>query len=612
MYYYEVALLGLRLGALTYECAERIDLGCLVKVSVRGKQAYAVVIKEAPKPEFKCVQILEKSSKRLSADQITVGDFIAKYYVCELGIALALFEPFDDAMPYTESFETPKEPHVLSQKQLKAYEFCKSQDTSLIFGDTGSGKTEIYIKLIIDTLESGKSAIFLLPEIALTPQIQKRLKKVFGSAVAVWHSKQSKKNKEETLKNILNGTIRVIAGPRSSLFLPLTHLGLIIVDEEHDDSFKSQSSPRYNARDLSIYIGRKIGAKVVLGSATPSLASYKNIPFTRLKGGHFEASKKFVFSPKSAELDDDMVRTIEKTLSNESSQAIVFLPTRANFKYIVCNDCHKSIECPYCSVAMSLHASERLLKCHYCGFSEYMPPSCPSCKTGMLGFHRLGTTEVYEELSARMKGKIFAKFDRDEITTETKLKKTLDAFNKGEIDVLIGTQMLSKGHDYHGVDLAVILGLDSILAQSDFRARERAMSLLVQISGRAGRKRSAKVYVQTLNGEFFSSYLDDYERFLKDELQTRKLYPPFTKLARLTISDTNAERAKQKTMTKANELKNAAVEIVGYGEAKIAKIGGKYRFDILLRHGDSKALLQAIYSVLDDSFEVDMDPLSFT
>jgi len=612
MHYYEIALLGLKLGVLTYESQDEIDIARVVKLSIRGKHAHGVIVKNVEKPSFKCQQIIEITSKKFSAEQVGIADFIAKYYVCELGEALSLFESFDDEVAYGAVFEEPKEPHALSDKQTSAYEFCQQHETSLIFGDTGSGKTELYIKLIIDTLRDGKSAILLLPEISLTPQIQKRLKKVFGTTVALWHSKQGKKHKTDTLKGILDGSIRIVAGPRSALFLPMTRLGLIIVDEEHDDSFKSQSRPRYNARDLAIYIGKKVGAKVVLGSATPSLASYKNIPFIRLRGGHFEASKKFIFSPKSAELDDDIVRTVEKTLVKESSQAIIFLPTRANFKYIVCNDCHKSIECPYCSVAMSLHANERLLKCHYCGFSEYMPPSCPSCKTGMLGFHRLGTTEVYEELSGRLSGKVFAKFDRDEITTETKLKKTLDAFNKGEIDALVGTQMLSKGHDYHGVDLAVILGLDSILAGSDFRARERAMSLLVQIAGRAGRKNDAKIYVQTLNADFFTSYLDDYERFLADEMRIRRLYPPFTKLARLTISDTNQERAKQKTTAKANELKGAAVEIVGYGEAKIAKIGGKYRFDILIRHEDSKELLKAIYSVLDDTFEVDMDPLSFT
>jgi len=612
MYYYKIAPLKLRLSPLTYETDKKVEIGSYVNVKIKSKEIVGVITKEVEKPAFKCQKIDEITGYFLPKERVEIANFIATYYMCELSEALELFEPFYTTGSKQVVFKQ-KSSFKLSSEQLSAFEFCKSRDISLLFGDTGSGKTEIYIRLIEESLREGKNAILLLPEISLTPQIQKRLKAVFGDTVALWHSKQTKKTKTQILESIRSGLIRVIVGPRSALFLPIEKLGIIIVDEEHDDAFKSEQRPRYNARDMAIFIGRKLNAKVVLGSATPSLASYKNIPHFRLKGGFFESKKRFIFVKKTGEIDETLLSHLLKTLSNTGSQAIIFLPTRANFKYVICNNCSKSVECPFCSVSMSLHLGEKQLKCHYCGFSQYIPNNCPTCNDGLLGFHRIGTSEVLSELESRFKDKKFAKFDRDEITTETKLKKTLDAFNNGEIDVLIGTQMLSKGHDYHNVDTAIILGLDSILTQNDFRAKERALSLLVQISGRAGRKKDATVLIQTLNHEFFTKYLNDYELFLKDELEFRqKLYPPFKRLARIIFSDKNRQKAEEKMSQTLMALKRTNIEIVGHGEAAIAKIGGKYRFDILLRSDEAKGLLNAIYSLEVFDFETDIDPLSFT
>ncbi|HHD83406.1 MAG TPA: primosomal protein N', partial [Campylobacteraceae bacterium] len=432
---------------------------------------------------------------------------------------------------------------ALSAKQQQAYDFVRSHETALLFGDTGSGKTEIYMKLLEDVINEGKSAIFLMPEISLTPQMQKRLKKKFGDMVAIWHSKITKKSKEKIIAGIERGEVRILAGARSTLFVPLPDLGAIIVDEEHDDSYKASNRPRYHARDVAIYMGRVLGAKVVLGSATPSLTSYHKFPFFRLRETFFDTQKSIIFTHEEEGISERIMHELSQTLA-QNHQAIIFLPTRANYKYLTCIDCGKFVECPFCSVGMSIHRERNALRCHYCNYMQRIPSECPACGGRHLKTNRMGTAQVVMELSEKFPEKRFVKFDRDEVTTQTKLKKILKAFNDHEIDVLVGTQMLSKGHDYHDVRLAVVFGIDTILAQADFRARERAMSLLLQVAGRSGRKGEGKVIVQTANAEFFAHYIDDYEKFLKEELASREgLYPPFRKLMKFMIAHKSKAKA---------------------------------------------------------------------
>ncbi len=611
MNYYEVAVTGHNLGALTYEFEGEIDEGRVVAVKVARKAKQGVVLKKTDKPEFRTSKIEECLDVYFSAEQLALAKFIASYYVCETAVALGLFEPFTNVLSEQKALQVSAN-ITLSNAQQKAYEFLKSENIGLIFGDTGSGKTEVYMKLIEDVVNEGKSVIFLMPEISLTPQMLKRLKSKFGALVGVWHSKQSKKAKIELLEKIRNGEIKIAAGPRSALFLPMHNVGLIVVDEEHDDSYKSSSSPRYNAKDMATVYAKSLGAKCVLGSATPSLASYKNYPFFRLKESFFEGKKEFVFAPKETEIDEFILSNIKKT-AKKGGQTILFLPTRANFKYMICKNCGKGVECPFCSVSMSLHLNSGLLKCHYCGYAEKINYSCPHCGHGELGVFRMGTQEAVDKLTEGLPELSIAKFDRDEITTQKKLEGALKEFEEGKVSVLVGTQMLSKGHDYHAVSLAVVLGLDSILAQNDFRARERALSLLVQISGRAGRKENAKVIVQTLNGEFFQSYIRDYELFLKDEIKMREgLYPPHTRMARLLFAGKDMAKTESAMLKTVQKLKSTNIEIVGHGEAGIGKIAEKHRFDILVRDSSAQTLLKAIYSVCDKSFEVDMDPVSFS
>lgn len=442
----------------------------------------------------------------------------------------------------------------LTPAQEQARKFAEANAISLIFGDTGSGKSEIYIALIAQALAAGKQALFLMPEISLTPQMTKRLQSYFGERLGVWHSKISPKKKREILEKFNAGEIRLIAGARSALFLPFSDLGLIVVDEEHDDSYKSAAAPRLNARNAAIFVGKKLGIRVVLGSATPALSTYAKQPHFRLRGTYFSSAKRFIFDESETGLSLKILTEIGHSLE-AGKQAVVFLPTRANYKYMVCENCGQIVRCPFCAVGMSYHADAAALKCHYCGFSTFYKASCENCGGEVMQARKIGTGELAAQLAARFPSARIAKFDRDEITTQRKLEALLNNFNAHKIDILVGTQMLSKGHDYHGVDLAVIMGIDEHLSYPDFRAREKTLALAMQVAGRAGRSGQGRVVIQTRQSGFFRDYIENYDDFLRDEAEFREgLYPPYMRLLRVLISHKNEKTA--------DEIMNVALELL--------------------------------------------------
>lgn len=610
MLYYEIALLKSPLEPLTYQFSEPLNLGQKVKVKLARRKNLmdGVVVKEVAQPEFKCSPIEELSEEYYDATMLQTAKFIASYYVCSLGEALSLYTPFNQAP--TMASKTFVSNIEFSNEQQEAFTFLEEKKEALLFANTGSGKTEIYIKTIEKHLNENRQAILLMPEISLTPQMQKRLEKVFGDSVAIWHSKVTKKRKEQIIKGVLEGEIKLIAGARSALFLPYSNLGLIIVDEEHDESYKSDQKPRLNVKDLSIYMAKQFGYQLILGSATPSISSFHKLPYIRITKTYFQSQKALKFYESQFALNDEVKDNITRVLQ-QNQQVIVFLPTRANYKYQVCSSCGKSVECPYCSVSMSLHKNALALKCHYCGYTQQIPQSCPSCGTGVIHNLRVGTAQIEEELLALFPGKTVMRFDRDSITTDTKLKAVLNDFNDEKIDILVGTQMLSKGHDYHNVTLAVVLGIDSILNMNSYKARERALSLLIQIAGRSGRKGFGEVMIQTQNADFFEYYMqeNDYEQFLKDELMFREdLYPPFFKMAKVVFAHANGLKAKDEMEYYVKQFAAIKeVELVGSGESAVFKIANKYRYEIILRSSNIKALIQTLHSVTSAMAVIDMD-----
>ena len=523
----------------------------------------------------------------------------------------------DNTACHTEVFtpKVSKNPYFfnlnpLSDAQKSALDFVSDKPISLLFGDTGSGKSEIYFHLIASILHQGNSALFLMPEISLTPQIERRLKNAFGDLVGIWHSKVSQKSKKEILAKLESSELKIIAGARSALFLPLQNLGLIIIDEEHDDAYKSFQNPRYNARDCAMYLAKKCGIQVLLGSATPSLTTYylakKGGYLYRLKGVFFEnATKQYMFENSPTSLTSNLFSHIKSTIKSKK-QAIIFVPTRANFKALLCQECGYGFACPFCSVNMSLHIKKNCLVCHYCGYAQIIPKSCHKCSSQHLATKRVGTQQIADELQnafveSKKAGEIFDNvkigiFDKDHITTSSKLNKTLEEFKNGEIDILVGTQMLSKGHDYHNVELAVVLGIDYVLNGGDFRSFERGIALLHQIAGRAGRKSSGKVFIQSLQTQWIKAFLGDYEEFLTwEEKRRSKNYPPFKKLAMIHCAHKRQEKAKEQMQEMLPILKaQKKIHIIGYGSNAIERIAGKWRFHILLNGDKISDILEAL------------------
>lgn len=614
MFYYELALLKSPLSNLTYQSENQIKIGTKVQVKLQRRKNLndAVVIKEVEKPSFKCVNIEEITNEFYDDKMLQVSNFISQYYVSSLGEALSIYNAYNSEYK-TQDNEIKIDCDInLSKEQQEAFDFLNNKKQALLFANTGSGKTEIYIKVIEQHIKQGKQAVLLMPEISLTPQMQKRLEKVFGTSIAIWHSKITKKKKETILQGLQEGSIKLIAGARSALFLPYSNLGVIIVDEEHDESYKSDSKPRLHTKDLSIYMAKKLDIQLVLGSATASAGSFSKVPFFRLDKTFYDTSKQYDFDEGESCLTSKIVNKIGSTLDTDN-QVIVFLPTRANFKYQICTSCGKSVECPYCSVSMSLHKNDLALKCHYCGYAQRIPETCPSCNTGIIHNLRVGTAQIEEELKEIFPQKVVKRFDRDEVRTDKQLKTILNEFNKGEIDILVGTQMLSKGHDYHNVKLAVVIGIDSVLNMNSYKARERALSLLIQISGRSGRKGDGEVIIQTKNEEFFNYYLNEsnYQDFLETELEFREgLYPPYLKMAKIVFAHANGIKVKQEldkyiTILKAREN----IEVVGFGECAIFKMANKYRYEIVIRSQNVKALLNTLHSVTSSMASVDMDTI---
>ena len=664
MNYYKIAPLRLNLPALIYQSPLTLQKNSVVKICVKNKNALGIVLDSANKPDFECLEAMQ-SEFYLTQNQAVLGRFIASYYCVNEGVAFNIFTlgnlslglhsadfanlghcaDFSLALrpKFAKNHKSQTEnPSVvdsanlsnsqnlkkLSQPQQCALDFILSHDKTLLFGDTGSGKTEIYANAIYETLSKGKNVLFLMPEIALTPQMERRLKHIFGDLVCIWHSKISKAKKEQILarldyaldfapftQDFKKTQIKIIVGARSALFLPLSNIGLIIIDEEHDEAYKSATTPRYNARDLAIFLAQKQGIRLILGSATPSVNTYYNFSkencVFRLRGGYFQGKKSVSFD--SEILSPNLLEKIRTALENKQ-QTIVFVPLRGNFKVLQCISCGCGIKCENCAVNMSLHSKRNALICHYCGFAKPFfngKTKCQNCLHTEFSALKIGTQEICKQLQSHFTQAKIAIFDRDEVKSDSKMRKILGEFNDGKIDILVGTQMISKGHDYHNVALVAILGIDGVLNSSDFRAYERAISLLVQISGRTARKNDGEVVINTRNREFFMPFLNDYEAFLRFELENRKnLYPPFRRLALLIAQNKDESKAKEilQNAKKIVESAQKKVEIVGLNKAPIERINGLWRYFLLLRSASAKELLSALILCKNLPLIIDIDP----
>lgn len=497
---------------------------------------------------------------------------------------------------------------TLNSEQINAVNVINKSNRKvfLLKGVTGSGKTEVYMNAVSDVLKEGKSAVILVPEISLTPQMIERFKGRFGREVAVFHSKLSDGERYDEWYRVKEGKARLIIGARSALFLPAKDLGIIILDEEHENTYKSEQNPKYHTREVAEFISKIKGCKVILGSATPSIETYYRalsgeIELIELKNRVYnKAMPKMEIIDMREELKSGnismfsrkLMKEIRDTLSKKE-QVILFLNRRGFSTFVSCRSCGYVFKCPHCDISLTYHKNG-LLNCHYCGYSTRQEKLCPKCKSKYVKYFGAGTERVEEEIKKYFSSVKVLRMDIDTTRNKNSYEYIYDAFKRGEADILIGTQMISKGLDFQNVTLVGVLAADMSLNIPDYRSSEKTYQLITQVSGRAGRgDKEGKVIVQTYNPEHYSiEYAKkyDYEGFYKEEFTMRGLmnYPPFAKILLVNVSSKN-ERLLIDFMRKleaefpkiiGNYLN---IEMLGPVPCIISKIKENYRWQILLK-----------------------------
>ncbi len=486
----------------------------------------------------------------------------------------------------------------------------------LVHGVTGSGKTEVYLGIIEQMIAMGKQAIMLIPEIALTYQTLLRFYKRFGDRVSVMNSTLSAGEKYDQIERAKAGEIDVIIGPRSALFTPFPNLGVIVMDEEHENSYKSETSPKYHARETAIQIASMCGAGVVLGSATPSLEAYyrarqgqyqlyemKERPGNSvLPAVHITDLRKELKEGNRSIFGRRLRELMEERLSGKE-QTILFLNRRGYAGFVSCRACGHVMKCPHCDVSLSEHKNGMLI-CHYCGYQERKPGKCPECGSPYLLGFKAGTEQVEEAIHREFPGARVLRMDADTTRKKESYEKILSAFADEEADILVGTQMIVKGHDFPGVTLVGVLAADLSLNRNDYRAGERTFQLLTQAAGRAGRgERPGEVVIQTYQPEHYSVVYaagQDYEGFYGEEIAYRALlgYPPVEHmLAVLIVSRVQEEGErlgeKMTELVKKEMGGTDGLRVIGPAEASIGKLSDLYRHTLYLRHGDYQVLVEA-------------------
>jgi len=556
-------------------------------------------------------------------------------------------DPAED--PFDAGYVPPA--HELNAEQESALKLIRARfelgefGVLLLHGVTGSGKTEVYMRAVQETLARGKTAIILVPEIALTLWIGRQCRAWFGArfeGVAVLHSALSDVERAREWWRVRNGEARVVVGTRSAIFAPLENVGLIIVDEEQESSYKQEETPRYHGRDVAIVRAKLENAAALLGSATPSLETYHHA-----RSGKYElltlasrVEKRAMASVEIVDLREDFAKThqtspisaalyagIQECLA-QKTQALVLINRRGYSWSVLCRSCGASVQCENCSISMTHHKQRNRLECHYCGSTQQIPKQCPKCQSKYVYFFGEGSEHLEERLRKEFPGARIARLDRDTARTKRQYQETLGAFAGGALDILVGTQMLAKGHDFQRVTLVGVISADSSLTLPDFRAAERTFQLLTQVAGRAGRgELPGRVLIQTFYPEHYAiqdAVKQDYPAFYERETQFRRAmaYPPFSSLANVIVRDTDLEKAIRWSRQLSEYFSphdGKGLRILGPAAAPLARLKREHRFQFLLKSPKRSLLAKILGGAMtflelkeipETAVSVDMDPLS--
>lgn len=646
-----------------------VPLGTLTEIGFIVEEKDALPIDLLPEKVKSIIRVIDKVPI-FDEKETALARWITDYYLCSFGEALAAMLPFgketnpmpsfsdagiDESVPVLSGEQSAALSAIFADEEIERPAPFSTRQVSVkksmiyLFGITGSGKTEVFLRAAEETIRRGKSVIYLVPEISLTMQTADIINRRFGGIASTHHSGMTQSMRLNEWMRARNGEVRIVVGPRSAVFAPVRNLGLVIIDEEHDGSYKNGSSPRYHARQVAMHRCTDEGARLLMGSATPSAEAWylmngvedrepdsfpasspllKKLSLTqRLSGGDIPEIRTVYLEGTDGCLTRELKDEILKTAAM-GKQSILFLNRRGFAYFYHCPDCGFELMCRNCSVSLTYHKTRNRALCHYCGYSETPPCVCPNCGSLNAGYAGFGTESIEEEVKRTFPGLRVRRADADTATNGASLKETLYAFKKGEFDLLLGTQMVAKGLNFSGVRLVGVVLADTGLHLPDFRAAERTFSLIVQVAGRAGRfSPDGKVIVQTFrpfDPAISKACALDVRGFFEEELKQRAIlnFPPFSRLIRFTIRSKDKERAAgaiARLASLTSSFLGSDANALGPAECPIGLIAGNYRHQLLLRgktmstlHSAARSTLAAYNRGKDARcyVEVDVDPVS--
>lgn len=642
MYYYLVWVRSSRYHGsepLTYAYDERLTTGSIVEVEMQRSMVLGVVSGTTTKPRFKLKAINRAFElPPIPTHLVKLCVWLRQYYPAPLGIVTQQMLPasltdkhvakklsLKYPTPLTDSLPT------LTTEQQSALEAMQHRDTYLLHGATGSGKTRIYIELALRAVEAGRSAIILTPEISLTTQLANRFSEVFGDRVIVLHSQQTPADRQKAWLQILKSSQPVvIIGPRSALFSPVQKLGLIVLDESHEAAYKQEQSPQYQAGRAAAYLAQQTRATLVFGSATPSISDYylaeqKNKPIIKLtqlaqKQDHPKTRvvivdrKEHDLFNRSSYLSQALIKAVEAALSR-GEQSLLYLNRRGTARMVLCENCGWQATCPRDDIPLTYHGDRHELRCHSCDYRQPAPASCPQCGHTEVVFKTAGTKAIAAEVQRLFPNARVARFDTDNVKAE-RFEKQYDSVRKGEVDILVGTQLLAKGLDLPKLSTLGILLADTSLYMPDFTAQERTFQLINQVLGRVGRGHVAgKAIIQTYHPDhpLMKQAIDgDYQSFYKTELENRRLFtfPPYCYLLKLSVRRASSKSAEAAAEKLKHEIETGSykVRVEGPAPSFYERFQNKYQWQLVIKSKERDELIKIIAN-LPANWSYDIDPL---
>lgn len=675
--FWQVAVDAPLMGSLTYSDVglapaeqESLQRGVWVTIPLANRQTQGIILGATDRPDkneftVKSISKICSDLPRLEEDYLVWLEWLADYYIYPVGEIIAtVLPPLERATARSKTRKSPlfknispDSPRILTDEQQQVVQSVllqKEFGAHLIFGVTGSGKTEIYMQVLAENLAKGQRGLVIVPEISLTPQLLSRFTSRFGDMVATIHSHLTPREKTNQWWAVVAGDKQILIGARSALFCPIPNLGVIVVDEEHEPSFKQEDYLKYHARDAAVKLAQIKNIPILLGSATPSLESWNNMvqgryQLHRLRRRVEDRSlpevkivdlkkmrllRKEKVSQLPLWLSDELYQEIQHQLT-QNKQVAIFLNRRGFANVVQCPGCGFVLECPNCDISLTLHGRHHLV-CHYCEYSQTLPPLCGNCNQSEFTSFGLGTEQIEQDLSLLFPEKCLARADRDEIASRQDIEDLIERMERGEIDILIGTQMIAKGLDFPNLNLVGIVNADVGLHMPDFRAAERGFQIITQVSGRAGRhvkegELPGQVIIQTSTPQhpaIVSASLADYESFAAEELKNREelLYPPYGRLAVIRIVGASLEKVQDVAQQVAGRGRALQTRfsvykdlwVMGPSEYPLARLRNQYRYQVLVKGVRANIINTFVRQILGDrkwvkaqvKVQVDIDPMN--